>query len=53
MQEHYEIKPFIDFREELFSYLNEEAKDEFIVNARGELLKAVEFVNEPLKKQDN
>lgn len=53
LQEHYEISPFIDFRKELFRYLNEEAKDEFIVNARGELLKAVELVNEPLENLYN
>jgi GTPase Era involved in 16S rRNA processing len=38
---HKEFKPFSDFYKALFNYLNTEAKDEFLVNAKSELLQIV------------
>jgi GTPase Era involved in 16S rRNA processing len=44
-----EVKPFADFCEALFDYLNGVAKDEFVANAKSELLQVVRDLSKHLK----
>jgi GTPase Era involved in 16S rRNA processing len=53
---HEEVRTFSDFNTALFGYLNTEAKDEFVTNAKSELLQVVGLLNkflDPLYDQYN
>lgn len=44
-----QVRPFADFRDALFQYLNTTAKEEFLANARGELAHVVGLLEKALK----
>jgi len=44
-----QVKPFADFRDALFQYLNTTAKEEFLANARGELAHVAGLLEKVLK----